>query len=137
MKIESVISFLGQIKKAELFRGQSNSAWELLPSIARLNPSNFPSKNYGWKGIENELLDEFEKYASRLMINCPRNKLEWMIHAQHHGLPTRLLDWTSNPLKALYFAVEKHDNMDGKFFHYSQLCDLQIKNQLTLRQQTI
>jgi len=46
----------------------------------------------------------------------PSNDWEWLSVAQHHGLPTRMLDWSYNPLVALFFAAEKHPDSDGKVF---------------------
>ncbi|MES2205614.1 MAG: FRG domain-containing protein [Pseudomonadota bacterium] len=49
--------------------------------------------------------------------------LEKLVDAQHYGLPTRLLDWTSSPLKALYFSVDNHklDDMDGVIYGLTPL----------------
>ncbi|MBW8182913.1 FRG domain-containing protein [Shewanella nanhaiensis] len=46
----------------------------------------------------------------------PTCEFEWLFLAQHYSLPTRLLDWSTNPLVALYFAVEKDDATDGGIY---------------------
>lgn len=83
------------------YRGQANFDRGLDPSFLRLvNNSELAEKM---------LFDIFVQNSSTL-IETPTNPLDWMFIMQHYGIPTRLLDWTENPLVALYFAVEKYKN---------------------------
>lgn len=93
-----------QLDKNILFRGQSESSYNLLPGIAR--PNCFRDNILKF---ETDILTEFKRRSIPFLPKTfnTNSDWEWLALAQHFKLPTRLLDWTENPLVALYFAVEK------------------------------
>ena len=94
-----------------IFRGHSRSEHSLVPYVGR---AHLTSSTRG--KFERSLFDMFCREARIYVDPLPSSDWKWLAAAQHHGLPTRLLDWTENPLVALYFAARKHDDSDGKFF---------------------
>jgi FRG domain len=94
-----------------VFRGHSNATYHLIPSVGRATLPKMSRERY-----EKDLLKIFCREATGYADVSPANPWEWLSLAQHHGLPTRLLDWTYNPLAALYFAVSAEGKSDGKLF---------------------
>lgn len=91
-----------------VYRGVSSVNYELIPKIGRIN-------RYSFK-LEKEILALFKKYAFPFLDDYPETEWERLAIAQHHGLPTRLLDWTYNPLAAAYFAVEEPSTEDSAIY---------------------
>jgi hypothetical protein len=107
-RIDSVESLLKRLSADDfnvdymLFRGQSQD-WPLLPKLARLALKPGDSV----LDVERAMVDDFRRQGISLSETTPVDDWDWISLGQHHGLPTRLLDWTMNPLAALWFAVAK------------------------------
>ncbi|MBR2592743.1 MAG: FRG domain-containing protein [Oscillospiraceae bacterium] len=85
-----------------IYRGENNSAFTLSTSLTR----NCKSLS---KVLEKPMLENFTKYAVLEEPIIEGNVWKQMIVGQHHGFPTRLLDWSFSPLMALHFATSEND----------------------------
>ena len=88
-----------------VFRGLSDAQYPLLTSLQRLG-GPYPE-------LERHLLRNFRKYSGLNEATLDYSDWQWLTLAQHHGLPTRLLDWTYSPLVALHFATRNIDRYDA------------------------
>jgi FRG domain len=97
-----------------VYRGVKSTAYPLIPKIGRYK------KLHSGERVREErmILRLFREQAFPYLAFNPGNEWEWLALAQHHGLPTRLLDWTRNPLVAAYFAVEAEHDDDSVIYAY-------------------
>jgi len=88
-----------------LYRGMSNAEWRLLPSLLRL-----PAYKYD---LEHNLALDFLSEEPKLFENSKSN-FENLTKMQHFGIPTRSLDFSKNPLVALFFACSENFKKTGR-----------------------
>ena len=103
---ESWVPSIERFRSNFAFRGLSTSSYELKTSLVRLGGDYAP--------LEKHLLRNFRKYAHRDVVQND-SIWNWLSVAQHHGLPTRLMDWTYSPFIAMHFATSNIErfNEDG------------------------
>lgn len=80
-----------------VFRGLGDTSFTLVPGAGRV-----PAYTDTYEKL---VLEVFERRSAEFIELSGLNAWDKMAIAQHHGLPTRLLDWTTNPLVGAYFAV--------------------------------
>lgn len=93
---------LGRFRSPICFRGLSDASYRLDTTLMRLGGA--------YATLERHLLRNFRKYAHRRRVEA-ESIWHWIAIAQHHGLPTRLMDWTFSPFVAMHFATSNVQKM--------------------------
>lgn len=114
--IDDLVRELNVLPNHFAFRGQANANWELTSTLERVIGRKWSAEN----------ARRFESYSLQLFQSkyriysgpehVPTSKLSWLSVMQHYGVPTRLIDFTTSPYIALYFALETYDPLSQNDF---------------------
>jgi len=122
-RVESASDFHEMVKSYgkghAIFRGVSNQSYELVSKFGRSILANeaFRKRKSDFTytvnhSVEFSSLSRFKSEAIPYLTREPKDDWEWLSLAQHHGLPTRFLDWSKNPMTALFFAIPMDKNRE-------------------------
>ena len=107
--IEQAIK-IGIQLRCSWFRGHEQTCWNLVPNAYRVQLDRRGGYMEYWAA------ERFRQRARSIEGKVPQwdEHLLWLLLMQHHGAPTRLLDWSENILTAVYFAVHKSNGSAGE-----------------------
>src|SRR5215467_10224275 len=90
------------------FRGEKDARWPLYSSLSRYF-QNFGVDRRAWPDQEGRILRIFKRKAHQFLEKppAPDDDFQWLALMQHHGAPTRLIDFTWSPYVAAFFALER------------------------------
>jgi hypothetical protein len=92
----------GRRRDSGVYRGVGDARWPMLTSLDRLGGVSPPHTK---RELEEHILRNFARYSRPHLTEPSHSDWELLAAAQHHGVPTRLLDWTYSPLVAAHFAT--------------------------------
>ena len=101
----------GRRRDSGVYRGVGDSRWPMLTSLDRLGGIDPPHTKCG---LEEHVLRNFVRYSRPYVSSDMRNDWELLATAQHHGVPTRLLDWSYSPFVAAHFATLGRRDAEGE-----------------------
>lgn len=115
-KIEVVKDYAALRDLSVFWRGQADHRWSLTSSLVRqLSTVTIPTDSL-LNQVEDRILEDGATWIAEFAEAPFTEPLARLAYMQHHGIPTRLLDFTSNEWMALFFAAESNDDVDGRLF---------------------
>lgn len=119
IEIENFVEFHKVIEtynaRTVIYRGMKSVDYPLIPKIGRVEP---PDSIGSRERNEQEILRLFKERALQYLDFIPASDWDWLAIGQQYGLPTRLLDWTDNPMVACYFAVDGAHQTDAVIYAF-------------------